>query len=84
MNRNPGWSGSWQLAGVCFGRRERTRRGDRHRLRPMPMVLEDRRLMATFTVSSTADTLIDGQPTYGTLRYAVDEADSTPGANTLP
>ena len=38
-------------------------------------VLEDRRLLATFTVNSTLD---DGS--VGTLRWAVDQANSTTGA----
>ena len=38
------------------------------------MVLEDRRLLATFTVTSVADTLTGGSPTTGTLRWAVDLA----------
>ena len=56
----------------------RSRRGDRHRLRPGLLELEERRLLATFTVTSTAD---DGSA--GTLRWAIAEANATPGPNTI-
>ena len=60
-------------------RRHRTR----CRLRPDLLVLEDRRLMATFTVNSTADTLTGGIPTSGTLRWAVDQADLASSDSTI-
>jgi hypothetical protein len=47
------------------------------------MALEDRRLLATFTVESTADTLTAGVPTQGTLRWAIDQANATAGDNTI-
>jgi hypothetical protein len=47
------------------------------------MALEDRRLLATFTVNSTADTLTAGVPTQGTLRWAIDQANATAGDNTI-
>ena len=74
------------------GRRDRSGAGrgptarrhrDRHRLRPDLLVLEDRRLMATFTVTSTADTLTGGVPTAGTLRWAVGRADGATSASTI-
>ena len=54
------------------------RRGDRHRLRPMAMQLEDRRLPSTFTVTKTTD---DGST--GTMGWAISQANSTNGANTI-
>ena len=59
------------------------RHRDRRRLRPDLLVLEDRRLMATFTVNSTADTLTGGLPTSGTLRWAVEEADGASSDSTI-
>ncbi len=53
-------------------------RGDRHRLRPGLLQLEERRLLATYTVTSTAD---DGSP--GTLRTVIAEANSNLGPNTI-
>ena len=68
-----------------FGARIAARRGrgtvaswPRRRMRPAVVALEDRRLLSTFTVTSTAD---DGSA--GTLRWAVGQADSTPGANAI-
>ena len=49
----------------------------RRRMRPTVMPLEDRRLMSTFTVTNTADS----GP--GSLRYEIDQANSTAGANTV-
>ena len=56
---------------------------DRHRLRPDVLVLEDRRLMATFTVNSTADTAPASSPVSGTLRWAVKQADSASSDSTI-
>ncbi len=56
----------------------RYQRGDRHRLRPGLFELEERRLLATFTVTSTAD---DGSA--GTLRSVIAAANATLGANTI-
>ena len=50
----------------------------RRRLRPTLLALEDRRLLTTFTVNSTLD---DGSD--GTLRWAVGQANSTGGADTI-
>ena len=44
----------------------------------MPMELEDRRLLAPFTVTSAAD---DGST--GTLRWAITQANGSPGVNTI-
>ena len=60
---------------ASIGPKRGGRKRDRHRLKPSLQVLEGRRLMATFTVTSTADTLTKGQPTEGTLRWAVVQAD---------
>ncbi len=56
----------------------RSRRGDRHRLRPGLLELEERRLLATFPVTSTAD---DNSP--GTLRYEINEANAATGPTTI-
>ncbi|WP_165230648.1 choice-of-anchor Q domain-containing protein [Aquisphaera insulae] len=54
------------------------RRRQRRRLRPSLMALEDRQLLSMFTVTSTLD---DGSE--GTLRWAVGQANSTVGADTI-
>ena len=56
---------SWMAAGPepAGASCRRRRRAARHRLSPMLLALEDRRLLATFHVTSTAD---DGS--VGTLR----------------
>ncbi len=73
------WSGPMPAAGAG-----RVRRG--RGLKPDLLVLEDRRLMATFTVTNPGDTTDgSGNPTSGTLRWAVDQADvaSTPSTITF-
>ncbi len=57
--------------------------GRRRRLRPALMALEDRRLLATFTVTSTADTTTGGKPTDGTLRWAVVQANAATSPSTI-
>ena len=64
--------------GASWTTRSRSRSSDRHRVRPELLELEERRLLATFTVTSTAD---DGSA--GTLRSAVAEVNGTPGSNTI-
>jgi fibronectin-binding autotransporter adhesin len=68
---------------VWFRRRARVdataprggRRGrPRLRARPEILLLEDRRLMATFLVTDPSDSLTGGVPTPNTLRWAVDQA----------
>jgi hypothetical protein len=54
------------------------RRRGRRRMRPNLMALEDRALLSTFTVTGTAD---DGS--FGTLRWAIGQANSTAGADTI-
>lgn len=54
------------------------RRRQRRRLRPTLLALEERQLLSTFTVTSTLD---DGGA--GTLRWAVGQANSTAGADTI-
>jgi hypothetical protein len=46
-------------------------------------VLEDRYVPSTFVVNKTSDTFTHGVPTRGTLRWAVEQANSTAGANTI-
>ena len=50
----------------------------RRRMRPTLLALEDRRLLSTFTVTKTLD---DGSA--GTLRWAVGQANSAGGAETI-
>ncbi len=45
--------------------------------------LEDRRLLSTFTVTSTLDTLKNSLPTQGTLRWAIGQANSAGGTETI-
>ena len=45
--------------------------------------LEDRQLLATFTVSNTLDTVTSGVPASGTLRWAVEQADLTGGTDEI-
>jgi hypothetical protein len=47
-------------------------------MRPVPLELEDRRLLSMFTVMKTTD---DGST--GTLRWAITQANATSGANTI-
>ena len=56
----------------------RSQRGRRHRLRPGLLELEERLLLATFTVTNTDD----GNGA-GTLRSAIAQANETAGANTI-
>jgi hypothetical protein len=67
------------------GRRSapRSRRSDPRRLLPALLELEDRRLLSTFTVNSIADTMTGGSPTKGTLRWAVEQADSAKSPSTI-
>ena len=53
------------------------RQRQRRRMRPTVLALEERRLLATFTVTSTADS----GP--GSLRYEICQANLDPGANTI-
>jgi hypothetical protein len=73
----------WGWISAGGGWRRRSRQVDRHRLRPGVLELEQRRLLATFTATSTAETLTDGLPTVGTLRWAISLANSPLGANTV-
>jgi predicted outer membrane repeat protein len=62
----------------------RPRRRERNRFRPLILPLEDRRLLATtFSVMSTADTVVGGVPMTGTLRWAVESADSDTTSSTI-
>jgi hypothetical protein len=72
-----GWSGRpGRRAGVGEG--SRSRRGNRHRLRPTMLVLEDRRLLSTFTVAKTTDDRSEG-----TLRWAIDQANNSSAPSTI-
>ena len=90
MNGNTGWlrrrragegAGSGRGAGGGRGRR---RERLRHRFRPVFSLLEDRCLLSTtFTVTSTDDSAPASNPTQGTLRWAVEQADATSGGATI-
>ena len=55
-----------------------------NRLRPALVQLENRQLLATFQVTSPADTFnSNGTPTTGTLRWAVDQADNASTPSTI-
>jgi parallel beta-helix repeat protein len=79
MTKQHGWARwpRWAAGGGRIGRRP-----DRHRLRPAVLALEDRRLLAAFTVNSpgAADT---GSGNAGTLLYCITQADSNGQANTI-
>ena len=66
-------------------RRADARGGDRgrNRLKPEMVQFEDRQLLATFTVSSTLDTVTSGVPATGTLRWAVEQADLSGGTDVI-
>ncbi len=62
----------------------RGRDGGRYRLRPALILLEERCLLSgTYTVTSTADSAPANNPTQGTLRWAVEQADTSPGGATI-
>jgi hypothetical protein len=69
-------TGSWPLGAAG---RDRAR----NRLKPALVQLEDRQLLATFTVTNTLDTVSNGSPANGTLRWAVQQADLAGGTNTI-
>ena len=75
MNRVEVKSGRWRWRGTVAAR---TRR-----LRPSIMALEGRTLLSTFTVTSTDDSAPAGNPTPGTLRWAVQQADANNQADTI-
>ncbi len=59
------------------------RRRGRRRWAPELVRLEDRQLLATFTVTSTLDTENFGTPVSGSLRWAVQQADLAGGSATI-
>ncbi len=71
MNRN----GMWDRRSSRAGSNSKVgSKRNRRRLAPGVLALEDRRLLATFTVTSTADTAPVNKPAPGTLRWAVEQA----------
>jgi hypothetical protein len=80
MNGNQGQGRSRNQPG---GDRRKPRTKARHRLRPEILALEDRRLLSTFTVTDPSDSLTDGLPTVGTLRWAVGQADGASTPSTI-
>jgi CSLREA domain-containing protein len=90
MSSDTGWfrrrvrggvAGSGRGAGCGRGRRHA---GGRHRLRPAVSLLEDRRLLSTFTVNTTKDEN-DANKVPGdlSLREAIIEANANPGTDTI-
>ena len=80
MSRKTFGIGWRDLAGAGWGSGRRFRRGQQHRLRPALQELEERRLLATFTVTSPA-----ANSSSGTLPWAIAQANATSGsgANTI-
>ncbi len=78
MSDKSAWFRQCCLADLGLGSGQRSRRADPHRLRPMPVPLENRQLLSTFTVESTSD---DGNT--GTLRWAVEQADAATSPSTI-
>jgi hypothetical protein len=66
---------SWDTRARLLTGRRRAAVARRRRLRPDPLCLETRQLLATFVVTDPADSLTGGVPTPNTLRWAVDQAD---------
>src|SRR6478609_3789198 len=64
------------------GRARVASRKRRRRLQPTLLVLEDRRLLSTFTVNSTGDTGT-GSGLVGDLRYCITKANSAGGNETI-
>src|SRR5208282_3258151 len=69
------------MNGVAIGKSRVARRQRTRTLRPMIELMEDRVLLATFTVNSAADPF--GLEGTTTLRQAIDESNDTPGLNTI-
>jgi hypothetical protein len=65
------------MNGVAIGKSRVARRQGTRTLRPMIELMEDRVLLATFTVTNNAD----GGP--GSLRQAILNANTTPGKDTI-
>jgi Bacterial Ig-like domain (group 3) len=55
----------------------------RNRLKPELVQFEERQLLATFTVSSTLDTVTNNVPANGTLRWAIEQADLAGGTDVI-
>src|SRR3954469_10789912 len=72
---------SGETARLPSGRRGR--HATPRRLRPAVLGLEDRLLLSTFGVTAPGDSLTNGMPTSGTLRWAVERANAEGGAETI-
>ena len=59
------------------------RKRQRLRTQPTLLALEDRRLLATFTVTSAADSAPAGSPAAHTLRWAVEQANAATSASSI-
>ena len=80
MSRN----GNWVRRISRFGSNAKASElRSRRRLVPGVLALEDRRLLATFTVTSTADTAPATNPTRGTLRWAIEQANRATSPSTI-
>jgi hypothetical protein len=62
---------------------ERARNRDRNRLRPALLPLEERRLLATFPVTSAADSAPANDPAMYTLRWATQQANEATNSSTI-
>jgi hypothetical protein len=78
MDRNVVGIKRWGWMGAEVGAAARWRRVSRHRLRPVLVELEERRLLSTFTVTKTTD---GDSP--GTLRWAIAEANAATSASVI-
>ncbi len=67
--------GSGSAAGPARRAGMRARNRHRHRHRPEVLALEDRRMLSGYVVTSPGDSMTNGSPTKGTLRWAVEQAD---------
>ena len=71
----PGWGRGDRGAGRVGGSEQARDRGG---FRPVLLELEERRLLSQFTVSNATDNSVAN-----TLRWAIQQADSSPGSNTI-
>ena len=75
----PRFRSGWGRGGRGAGRdRGSDQARDRRGFKPILLELEERRLLAKFTVSNATDNSVAN-----TLRWAIQQADSSPGNNTI-
>ena len=84
QDRRPGSTmGTGPVAGTGGPTGKRPRSGERHRLRPEMLVLENRQLLAAFTVTDTSNSTTDGSNGSGSLPYCIKQADANNQPNTI-